>query len=299
MKPAAVLDRDPAIGGRPPSKRRELLRQLMRAAPFQPATNLWRAVEIAELAQSLPPAGTALDIGCGDGQLTRIVRELVGAQWRLVGVDPDPSEAAAALISGLYESVHACGAAAISEPDAAFDFAFANSVLEHIADLPACLREIGRLLKPAGLLVATVPSPHFHRLLRGPGRLSRQRRECYLTDIDRRLAHLHYWSAEQWHEELNAAGFEPPEIRGYLSRRQVQRWETWSNWTGGLLYRLRKRRHQPIAIQRSLGLRRPLPAGFARAAALIAWLAGCRVLDEPAIAADEAACWLVTARKSG
>ncbi|HEX7449127.1 MAG TPA: class I SAM-dependent methyltransferase [Pirellulales bacterium] len=297
MKSAVVPDRDPASWHANPCAGRDLLRQLMRAAPFQPATNLWRAIEVAELAQSLPPAGTALDLGCGDGQLTRILRDRARAQWRLVGVDPDPSEAAAALATGIYRSVHACGADGISEPDAAFDFAFANSVLEHIPDLPATLRETARLLKPGGLLAATVPSPHFHRLLRGPGRFSRQSRESYLAELDRRLAHVNYWSAEEWAEELTAAGFEPPEIRGYLSRRQIQRWETWSNWTGGLLYRLRRGRQQPIAIQRSLALRRSLPRGWSGAAPLLAWLVGFRVLDDEPISLDEAACWLVTSRR--
>ena len=299
MQSTVVPDREPAdeVGSR--RNRRELLRRLMCAAPFQPATNLWRAVEVAELAQSLPPTGTALDIGCGDGQLTRILRELVGARWRLVGVDPDASEAAAALASGVYQSVHASSATAVSEPDAMFDFAFANSVLEHIPDLPATLRETARLLKPGGLLAATVPSPHFHRLLRGPSRFSRQCREGYLAEIDRRLAHINYWSADRWCDELAAAGFSPPEIRGYLSRRQVQRWESWSHWTGGLLYRLRKGRLQPIAIQRSLGLRRAAPFGGGVAATLLAWLIGYGLLDDEIDVLDEAACWLVAATKSG
>lgn len=298
MITALSLDHDQSATSRLPRIRQNLLRRLMRAAPFQPATNLWRAVEVAELAQALPAAGSALDLGCGDGELTIILRDMVGAQWRLVGVDPDRSEAAAALATGAYQSVHAASAASIAEPDQSFDLVFANSVLEHIPNLPVCLREAARLLKPGGLLAATVPSPHFHRLLRGPGRFSRQTRAQYLAEIDRRLAHLNYWSAEQWRDQLTSADFEPPTFHGYLSRRQLQRWEAWSHWTGGLLYRLRRGRQQPIAIQRSLGLRRRAPAGFGGLASLIAWLVSYGVLNDSVANSEDAACWLVLAKKS-
>lgn len=298
MNTAVSLDHDGTATGRQPRTRQNLLRRLMRTAPFQPATNLWRAVEVAELAQSLPATGAVLDLGCGDGELTIILRDLVGARWRLVGVDPDRSEAAAALATGAYQSVHAASAASIAEPDQSFDLVFANSVLEHIPNLSECLREAARLLKPGGLLAATVPSPHFHRLLRGPGRFSRQSRAEYLAEIDRRLAHVNYWSAEQWRDELTSAGLEPPTFHGYLSRRQLQRWETWSHWTGGLLYRLRKGRQQPIAIQRSLGLRRRAPSGFGGLASLIAWLVSYGVMNDCVAIGKDAACWLVLARKS-
>ncbi|HJT31758.1 MAG TPA: class I SAM-dependent methyltransferase [Pirellulales bacterium] len=298
MIAALPLDRDQSATSRLPRIRHNLLRRLMRAAPFQPATNLWRAVEIAELAQALSSTGSALDLGCGDGELTIILRDLVGAQWRLVGVDPDRSEAAAALATGAYQSVHAADAASVAEHDQSFDLVFANSVLEHIPNLSKCLREAARLLKPGGLLAATVPSPHFHRLLRGPGRFSRRSRAEYLAEIDRRLAHVNYWSAEQWCDELTSAGFEPPTFHGYLSRRQLQRWEAWSHWTGGLLYRLRRGRHQPIAIQRSLGLRRRAPVGFGGLASLIAWFMSYGVLDDNVAICEDAACWLVLARKN-
>ncbi len=50
-----------------------LLTEFMMQAPYQPATNYWRAVEIAEvIAYGLPP-GRGLDLGCGDGHLMAII----------------------------------------------------------------------------------------------------------------------------------------------------------------------------------------------------------------------------------
>src|SRR5262245_6219946 len=149
--------------------RRRLLRRFMAEAPFQPATNLWRSIELPVLASALPRTGRGLDVGCGDGVLTRILSELADADWRLTGIDPDPAEIDLAKATGFFESLHETGADRTAEPDASFDFAFANSVLEHIPDLPPCLAEIARVLKSGGAFYATVPSPGLHTFMRGPG----------------------------------------------------------------------------------------------------------------------------------
>lgn len=272
--------------------RRGLLRRFMVDAPFQPATNLWRAVELPVLASVLPVAGRGLDVGCGDGVLTRLLKDMVQASWQLVGIDPDPHETALAAQCGLYEAVHTTGADRVAEPDASFDFAFSNSVLEHIPDLAPCLVETARCLKPGGSFFATVPSAGLHALLAGPGLLRRISREAYLAEFDRRLAHLRYPTVAEWRGMLDDAGMELVAVQGYLTPRQITRWETWTNWTGGLLYRLRGSKRPPIQIQRSLGLRRGMPGPLRFLATPAAWAAGMGVLaDDPfrPAAGDESA----------
>jgi SAM-dependent methyltransferase len=275
-----------------------LLGRFMAEAPFQPATNLWRAVELPALASVLPTTGMGLDVGCGDGVLTGILRDLVGADWTLVGIDPNPAETALATASGLYQRVHAVGADTIPETDETFDFVFANSVLEHIPNLPACLRDMARCLKPGGLLAATVPSPHFHDCLRGPGWSRRQTRAAYLDETDARLAHVQYWSEERWREELQEVGLEPQPTTWYLSQKQVRRWEFWSNWTGGLLYRWRGRTQQPIEIQRGLGLRRGLPRPLRFLGPSLARLVSLGVRGDFEPNCEANGCFLVMARKA-
>lgn len=249
-----------------------LLRELVRTAPFQPATNLWRAVELDAVQRHGLPAGRGLDLGCGDGKLTRVIVDAIGGEasrieW--VGVDVDPAETALARASGLYARVHTGSAAEIAEPPGSFDFVFSNSVLEHIGPIDAVLAEAARLLRPGGRFIATVPGAQFHACLAGP-RLGRQSRADYEAEVDRRCAHLRYWGEADWSRHLAEQGLQLSLARPFLSQRQVQRWESLSAMTGGLAYRLFGRRARPIEIQRRLRLRQERPGLTGAAAALLA-----------------------------
>lgn len=287
-----------AIGSDSAGIQLRLLRRFAAEAPFQPATNLWRAVELPVLASVLPKHGYGLDIGCGDGVLTAILKGLAGGEWKLVGLDPDPAETALATRSGIYEQVHTAKADSIPEFEATFDFAFANSVLEHVPNLSDCVREISRVLKPGGLFAATVPAPSFHQCLKGPGWTRWVSRQEYLREIDQRLAHVQYWDLARWDHELLQAGLESlPAIR-YLSKNQVQRWELWSNWTGGLLYRLGRGKSQPISIQRKLGLRQGLPRPLHFLIPLMGRIVAMGIGPDREDSPEETGCFLITARKS-
>lgn len=246
---------------------RALLSQFLHQYPFQPATGYWRAIEIAHVLQHTLPSGRGLDVGCGDGRLTALVAERTG--WtNVVGVDPDAAEIELASRTGIYADLHATSAAEIPEPDCSFDWAFSNSVLEHVDDIDGILREVSRLLRPSGHLILTVPGPDFHHCLRGPlvGGVTRSE---YLSRLDIRLAHRRYWGVETWHDHLAAVGIDVVESSVYMSRAQVRRWETLSRATAGLLHTISGRRLAPIQIQRQLSMRHgqtmPRPAAAALA----------------------------------
>jgi SAM-dependent methyltransferase len=296
VEPTAAHVRQEQVASVPEVQLR-LLQRFMAEAPFQPSTNWWRAVELPVIAAALPMTGRGLDVGCGDGVLTGILAELVGGQWELIGIDPNADETASAKSSGLYAQVHTTGADRIPEPDASFDFAFANSVLEHIPNLSDCLTEIARCLKPGGSFLATVPSPYFHECLRGPRWARSSSRADYLKETDERLAHFHYWSEEDWFRELQKAGFQPEPVSVYLTLRQVRRWEFWSNCTGGLLYRLYGRGKKPIEIQRGLGLRRGLPRVLRPFAIPIARIVSRGLRGEVEEAQEKNGCFLIKAIK--
>jgi SAM-dependent methyltransferase len=256
---------------------------------------VWRAVEVDQVIAHGLPIGRGLDLGCGDGLLTRIVLEAAGPR-EMVGVEPDPAEASLARQVGIYAGVHVVGGDHVPEPDASFDWVLSNSVLEHIDDIEPVLLEVARLLRPGGEFILTVPGSDFHRCLRGP-LLPAASRDRYLTRLDARLAHRRYWSTEEWRAALKRQGLRLTSTSAYLSRPQVRRWETVSRFTSGILYGLGGGRRQPIEIQRDLGLRRPgkrMPLVIARPLASLL-SAG---LDAESPGRDEpSGAYLIIARK--
>jgi len=227
------------------------------------------------------PEGRGLDLGCGDGLLTRIIVQLVGKR-DLVGVDPDPAELAHAHETGIYSALHEAGGDSVPEPNASFDWVLSNSVLEHIDHLEPVLAEVGRLLRPNGEFVFTVPGPDFHSCLRGP-LLPGASRDAYIRQIDSRLAHRRYWDLTEWRSALAVNGMSVMTAVSYFDAAQVRRWESMARVTAGVLYTLGGRRRQPIEIQRRLGLRKPgrrMPMPLART---LAGLVALGLDHEPAL----------------
>ena len=140
------------------------------------------------LRELLGQAGPAavLDIGCGEGQLSRVAARLPGVQ-RVVGIDPTSSQLEAALqrqsLTGDKEAPpgdngaghNAAGrvnveyaratATALPFPDSSFDAAFACLVFEHIEGTVQAIAEVGRVVRPGGTFVLFMNHP----LLQVPG----------------------------------------------------------------------------------------------------------------------------------
>lgn len=278
---------------------RLIFKELLRHNPYQPATHLWRAVELDAVQQHGLPGKRALDLGCGDGKLTRVLYDSIGLRDQVwVGLDLDPEEASQAQASGFYAQVHTASATAIPEADASFDLVFSNSVLEHIPPLPDVLKEVSRVLRLGGRAVFTVPNDGFHACLHARG-LTGAAAQPYYDEIDRRCAHIHYWSKDTWREQLGRVGLTLEAAQPYLNEQQTQRWERISAFTGGLAYRLAGRRRRPIEIQRMLRLRsqRPGLLGQLVAAGAAVFHAGCELDAQAVSPSARHACYLICAFK--
>lgn len=215
----------------------DLLLDLSVLYKVQPATALWRAVEIAAVLQEGLPDGTGLDLGCGDGALTGLILRHLPNTPRMIGLDNDPREIAVARRRGVYVDTVLSGGESIPLTGASVDFVFSNSVLQHLAKLDQTIGECARVLRPGGTFIATVPAPDFRTLL-SARKTTGDARKRYLATMDTRLAHRNYLGPAEWSAMLRRHGLRLVHTRGYLDVRQVRRWERFSNLTAGTLQAL-------------------------------------------------------------
>ncbi len=95
----------------------------------------------------LAGARRVLDVGCGDGQVSRLASRL-GCDT-VVGVDPTWNQVKVAAQRGGASFARA-GAARLPFADASFDAVVACLVFEHIRDVDDAIAEVARVLTPGG-----------------------------------------------------------------------------------------------------------------------------------------------------
>lgn len=94
-----------------------------------------------------------LDLGCGTG----LFLQRRQADCDAVGIDLYPA-ALAYCRSRDIRQVARADAARLPLPDQSFDIVTAFDLIEHLADDQSLVDEIGRVLRPGGFLLATVPA---------------------------------------------------------------------------------------------------------------------------------------------
>ena len=105
----------------------------------------------------VPPAGRrTLDLGCGEGRLSRDLKTL---GHNVVGVDISPTMIAAARAADPEIETHISDAAALPFSDAEFDCVVAHLSLQDVDNLAQAVREAARVLRPDGRFCVAVVHP--------------------------------------------------------------------------------------------------------------------------------------------
>jgi SAM-dependent methyltransferase len=112
------------------------------------------AEPFAELA-GVAAGQRALDVGCGPGALTAELVARLGAE-QVTAVDPSASFVAAAQERQPGVEVQQAAAEALPFDDRSFDVALAQLVVHFMKDPVAGLKEMGRVVKPGGVVAACV-----------------------------------------------------------------------------------------------------------------------------------------------
>lgn len=106
---------------------------------------------------SLPPPGRlTIDVGCGEGRVTRDLREL---GHTVIGIDAAPSMIAAAREADPEGEYVEADAAALAFDNDLADLVVAFLSLMDMDDMAGAVREIGRVLESSGRFVGAVIHP--------------------------------------------------------------------------------------------------------------------------------------------
>jgi len=127
---------------------------------FVPVIPAPLAADLIKTAAPLP-GDYVLDIACGTGVLTRLAAQRVGITGRVVGVDLARGmlDVARSIPAPPGTSIewHEANAEALPFPDKSFTLVFCQLGLMLIADRPAAVREMWRVLSPSGRVAINVP----------------------------------------------------------------------------------------------------------------------------------------------
>lgn len=206
-----------------------------------------------------PVAGRVLEMGCGIGNLTRILLRCPGVE-HLLALDMDPAyvarlrvdlpdprlEPVVARAEDFCPSEHATA-------ERGFDFIVSSNVLEHIEDDVRALSSCGRLLRPGGVILLLVPAHPFlySGLDRGLSHHRRYRRKD-IVELARRASL----------QVLRLRHFNPVAALGWWLSGKILRRTLLPEGQVSLYSRF------GISVSRFLDVLNPLPFGVSLTAAL-------------------------------
>ncbi|HXX67953.1 MAG TPA: methyltransferase domain-containing protein [Polyangiaceae bacterium] len=105
----------------------------------------------------LRPGMLVLDAGCGPGSITVGLARAVGPSGQAVGIDFEASQIERARSTAADEKVRnvefeTCDVHDLPYADETFDAVFAHALVEHLAGPEHAMSELGRVLRPGGIL---------------------------------------------------------------------------------------------------------------------------------------------------
>jgi SAM-dependent methyltransferase len=126
--------------------------------PWPSARTRQRQREFAAVFDGVPgqSLGDGLEIGGGDGFLASLVAPHCRSFVTTDSYRPRLAQGQDVQVGSFRRLV--CDATVLPFANASFDFIFSSSLLEHIRDRGAAYREMGRCLRPGGVMLHVMPS---------------------------------------------------------------------------------------------------------------------------------------------
>jgi 2-polyprenyl-3-methyl-5-hydroxy-6-metoxy-1,4-benzoquinol methylase len=178
---------------------------------FHDVTIRRRLEHTLDLVDGLGASGSALDVGCGGGQLAL---ELARRGWTTHATDVSDgmvdATTALAEASGLSVDARQADATDLPFADGELQLITALGLIEYLHDPTAGLRELARALAPGGHLIVTAPNPVRLAYLLDPIGVVRARIAPPQGGYRR-----HYLSLGRFRRAVEATGLEVLDIHGH------------------------------------------------------------------------------------
>jgi trans-aconitate 2-methyltransferase len=188
------------------------------------------------------PGGRAVDLGCGTGELTRILHGRLGAA-ETVGIDSSETmlaESAAHEAPGLrFKPGDIDG----FRDERGFDVVFSNAPLQWVPGHAALLPALAGLLRPGGQLAVQMPANHDH-----PSHLVAHRvagEAPFRSALGGYVREVPVMAAEWYASLLNRLGFEDLHVRVQVYGHHLASRDEVVEWVKGTLLTDYRRRLSP------------------------------------------------------
>jgi ubiquinone/menaquinone biosynthesis C-methylase UbiE len=165
------------------------------------------------LQAGVAPGMEVADFGCGVGEVTRMLAEMVGPSGRVVGIDLSAAQLEQAReickTDGVMNATFVeASAYSTGLPRNSFDVAYCRFLLLHLTDPATALQEMRAVLKPGGLLV--IEDGNLHSAGSTPP--SSLRAFADLFEQLGPIRSLNYALSENLYHLVRDAGFPEPSI---------------------------------------------------------------------------------------
>ncbi len=153
--------------------------------------------------------GLALDVGCGEGRVSRLLKE---CGYHVTATDPVGQLVAAAKEVRSADGYAVAPATELPFEGGSFDLVVACNVLMDVEDVPAVLEEIERVLRPSGTLMVSIVHPFVDR-----GHFAGSEPDATLVHRDSYFGRKRFEEAEESNGlTMNFAGWSQP-LENYMA----------------------------------------------------------------------------------
>lgn len=196
---------------------------------WKPAVALFRALELKLYSEiEFPLEKPVLDLGCGDGNVAAMLRELQVIEKALCGLDISRTQLRKAKAADAHLNLSQVDANCLPFRNESFSTIICNGVLCSIPEGPElAVKEIARVLKTRGILIATVPTNQFMEVLLIPKilrKVSDGLGSYYVKRKNSRLPHFNAYARNIWIENLATHGLKATTCRPFFSSRVGYVW---------------------------------------------------------------------------